>query len=73
MNCPKCDHDFICNQCGICNNCGVDVNRFVEDLKDSKCSLHLLQTSVSSMNLAEQHFESFKSSTPKTQKPKRFT
>ncbi len=37
MSCPKCDNDFVCNQCGICNNCGVDVDKFIEDLKDSKC------------------------------------
>ena len=37
MSCPKCDNDFICNQCGICNNCGVDVDKFIEDLKESKC------------------------------------
>ncbi len=24
MSCPKCESDFVCNQCGICNQCCFD-------------------------------------------------
>ena len=36
MSCPKCESDFVCNQCGICNQCGVDVEKFIEGLKENK-------------------------------------
>jgi hypothetical protein len=26
MICPKCENDYICNQCGCCQNCGLDVD-----------------------------------------------
>ena len=34
MSCPKCESDFVCNQCGTCNQCGIDVEKFVEELKE---------------------------------------